>query len=148
MVLGVVWLGSQPYVQVSGRVSASPSPTQEFKIALDTEPKVIEVKILARGVRDGNREALKSLRVELGKRGLADLENSGQLAGLVLTFSGGDSCSDHGSAESTSLAVNRLLSKWYPKLVSPETVTEAYVNFSCKGSNHLKIKIYTFAKVS
>lgn len=145
LVLGIVWLGSQPFVKTNTTDLHSPKPQQSFKLALDTRPKIIEVSINARLVRANNSGALANLHTSLDDAGLSNLQKSGALAGLVLTFSGGDSCSNHGAAESTSRAVNRMLFKWYPSLVTSNTVTEAYVDFSCNRANKLKLKLYTFA---
>lgn len=145
LVLGVVWLGSQPFVKVDKSVLDGPKAQQSFKLALDTRPKVIEVSLNARGVRAKSSGALTNLHKSLNKAGLASIQKSGALAGLVLTFSGGDSCTNHVAAESTSRTVNRLLLKWYPSLVTSNTVTEAYVDFSCNRSNKVKLKLYTFS---
>jgi len=145
LVLGIVWLGSQPFVKASTAVHHGVRPHQTFKLALNTNPKVFEVSLNASSVRAKNSVSLRKLHNSLNHAGLAKLQNSGALAGLVLTFAGGDSCSNQGAAESTSRAVNRMLSKWYPSLVTENTVTEAYVDFSCGQANKVKLKLYTFA---
>jgi len=145
LVLGIVWLGSQPFVSVKSAVHNAPKPQQSFKLALNTMPKVIDISVNARGIRAKSSTAVSKFHKALNRAGLETLQYSGALAGLVLTFAGGDDCSNHGTAELTSRAVNSLLARWYPSLVTTGTVMEAYVNFSCEEANRVKLKLYTFA---
>jgi len=145
LVLGIVWLGSQPFVETVSGNDQSAKSHKPISRALNTKPTRLYLAVDAGGIRSGKPAAVGKLHADFNRAGVLRMEQMGRVAGLVLTFSGGDSCSNHGTSEMTSKAINGLLSRWYPTFVTIGTVKKSYVDFSCTRANKVKIEFYTFA---
>jgi hypothetical protein len=145
LVLSVVWLGTQSYFDPS--VFDLPNIVVDQKPrVLDPKPSIFDVPVSASLIRSGDPDALETLQQELSDAGMNELENTGRVAGIVMTFSGADNCGQVGVAQSTSIAVNKYLMLWYPKFIQSNTVTKAYIDYSCNRANHVKLEIYSFAR--
>ena len=145
LVLSVVWLGTQSYFDPS--VLKLPNIVADEKPrVLDPHPNIVDIPFDAALVRSGETSAVEDLHQALMNQGMDKLEKSGRVAGIVMTFAGGDDCGQVRAAGSTSVVVNKYLLTWYPNFIVAQTVMKAYVDYSCSRANHLKLEIYSFAR--
>lgn len=141
LVLTIVGFGSSSYFDPQ-LLNSPPEKLQDKILVLSPEPKVVTLEFNAVRLRSRDEEEIASIHSQLLNSEISSRNSSGGLAGIVMTFSGGDSCARVFTGSETSLVINEYLRKWFPSYITETSVLKPYLDGNCSKTNTAKIEIY------